>query len=62
MLVFTVVDPADLRWFGMAEIDWSSSTIYSLAFLAFWLGTSTASAITQVLMTLPTVQRNPIPI
>jgi hypothetical protein len=60
MLVFAVVDPADLLWFGVASIEWSRSAIYSVTFLLLWLGTSTASALTQVLLTLPADHHSPI--
>lgn len=52
-LVFAVVDPADLRWFGSTPISWSHSAIYSVSFLLFWLVISTASAITHLLSHVP---------
>jgi hypothetical protein len=60
MLVFAVVDPAELHWFGAEAIEWSHSTIYSVTFLLFWLVTSLASALTQVLLTLPGDVRSPL--
>ncbi|MDE2442577.1 MAG: hypothetical protein KGP14_16295 [Betaproteobacteria bacterium] len=53
MLVFSVVDPHTLQWFGGAMIEWSSTAVYTLAFFAFWLIISTASALTQLLVTCP---------
>ena len=53
MLVFALVDPAGLQWFGSGPVELSSSAVYSLAFFAFWLLISTASAMTQILLTLP---------
>lgn len=49
MLVFTVVDPNELRWFNQDPIQWSLMTIYSVTFLIFWGVISTASAMTQLL-------------
>lgn len=48
-LVFSVVDPSDLHWFGEEAIGWSATTVYSVSFLLFWLVISTASALTQLL-------------
>ena len=53
MLVFSLVDPGQLRWFGSGPVELSSSAMYTLAFLAFWGIISTASALTQLLATLP---------
>ena len=49
MLVFAVVDPSDLRWFGAEPIAWPLTAIYSVTFLIFWGGVATAGAITQLL-------------
>ncbi|MCI4428648.1 MAG: hypothetical protein JHC40_05725 [Burkholderiales bacterium] len=46
MLVFGLVDPSDLRWFGGETIGLSRQAIYTLAFLIFWALISAASAIT----------------
>ena len=48
-LVFVVVDPGELHWFGADRIDWSLSTIYSATFLIFWGIISIAGALTQLL-------------
>jgi hypothetical protein len=53
MLVFALVDPASLQWFGSTPVELSSSAVYSLAFFVFWLLISTAGAMTQMLLTLP---------
>ncbi|MEO5690245.1 MAG: hypothetical protein ABIR54_23035 [Burkholderiaceae bacterium] len=47
--VFSVVDPAELRWMGQIAIDASPSTVYSLSFLAFWGIISTSGALTALL-------------
>lgn len=41
-LVFVVVDPHTLRWFGIAPIDWPVQAIYSVTFMIFWATTSVA--------------------
>jgi hypothetical protein len=48
-LVFAVIDPADLHWFGGPPIDWSASAVYTVTFLIFWLVISTAGAMTALL-------------
>jgi hypothetical protein len=48
-LVFAVVDPADLRWFGGAQIGWSALAIYTVSFLIFWAVFSVAGALTTLL-------------
>ncbi len=54
MLVFSVVDPGGLQWFGGAPVEWSASAVYTLAFFVFWAAISTAGALTQMLVTTPT--------
>ena len=49
MLVFAVVDPHDLRWFGGPWIDWPALAIYSITFLMFWGAIATAGALTALL-------------
>lgn len=53
MLVFAVVDPTTLRWFGSEPIDWSRSTVYSVTFLIFWGVIATSGAITALLEAPP---------
>ena len=48
-LVFVVVDPHDLRWFGGPAIDWAPLTIYSVTFLIFWAGVAASGALTTLL-------------
>ena len=45
-LIFAVVDPAELHWFGGAAIVWPAQAVYTVTFLIFWGVMSTASAIT----------------
>jgi hypothetical protein len=49
MLVFALVDPNDMHWFGGAPIQVSRQAIYTLAFLAFWAVIAAAGAITELL-------------
>lgn len=49
MLVFALVDPDTLHWFGGAEVSLAPSAVYTLAFFVFWLVISVASAISQLL-------------
>ena len=53
VLVFALVDPADLRWFGGASLSLSNLAIYSLAFFVFWLIISLAGALTALLVNTP---------
>jgi hypothetical protein len=48
-LVFVVVDPHTLHWFGAQPVDWPVQAIYSVTFLIFWFTTSLASALTSLL-------------
>ncbi|MFZ5550992.1 MAG: hypothetical protein ACOZJX_20005 [Pseudomonadota bacterium] len=50
MLVFAVLDPHHLQWFGAEPVGWQPTTLYSVAFLVFWAVISLASAITQYLV------------
>lgn len=49
MLVFALVDPSTLRWFGGDLLDLSPMAIYSTAFLLFWWVIGIAGGITQLL-------------
>lgn len=49
MMVFAVVDPRSLTWFGAEPIEWSASAVYSVTFLIFWAVISTAAGITKLL-------------
>jgi hypothetical protein len=49
MLVFSLVDPGQLHWFGGAAIEWSPMTVYSVAFIVFWIVISAASAMSHLL-------------
>ena len=49
MLLFAVVDPAHLQWFGGPVVDWPRQAVYTVTFLMCWATTSTASALTVLL-------------
>ena len=62
MLVFALVDPQDLQWFGH-PLALSREGVYTLAFFAFWLLTMASSALTTLLSMSPfEVNRCPLPI
>jgi hypothetical protein len=61
MLVFAVVDPQDLHWFGH-PLAMSREGIYTLAFFAFWILAMASSALTTLLSMSPwEVNRCPLP-
>ena len=49
-LVFAVMDPHEMRWFGGALVGWTPLTIYSTTFLIFWVSVSAAAAMTALLL------------
>lgn len=61
MLVFAMVDPQDLHWFGQ-PLTLSRQGVYTLAFFAFWIITMVASALTTLLSMSPfELNRCPVP-
>ena len=48
MLVFAMVDPQDLHWFGH-PLALSRAGVYTLAFFAFWAIVAMASSMTALL-------------
>ena len=60
LLVFAVVDPQDLNWFGHG-FEMSRQATYTLGFFVFWFVTSIAGALT-LLLSLPAneVNRSPL--
>lgn len=62
MLVFAMVDPGDLSWFGQ-PLDWSRQAVYTVAFFVFWGVTMASSALTTLLSMSPfEVNRCPVPV
>lgn len=53
MLVFVVVDPGDLHWFGGQALNWSTQAVYTVTFLIFWGVIATAGALTALLEASP---------
>lgn len=49
VLVFVVVDPSTLRWFGSTPVEWSATAVYTVTFFVFWAAISTSAALTQFL-------------
>lgn len=61
MLVFAMVDPHDLHWFG-APIDWSRQAIYTMCFFVFWGIAAVSSGLTTLLAMSPfEVNQCPLP-
>jgi hypothetical protein len=61
MLVFALVDPQNLQWFGQ-PLPLSREAVYTLAFFIFWLLTIASSALTTLLAMSPfEVNRCPLP-
>ncbi|MFN7123813.1 MAG: hypothetical protein ACK4NM_17445 [Hydrogenophaga sp.] len=52
MVVFALVDPSDLHWFG-APLALSREAVYTLAFFVFWGLTMASSALTTLLAVPP---------
>jgi hypothetical protein len=49
-LVFVVVDPATMAWFGVEPLAWPVQAVYTITFFIFWGVIATAGAITQLLL------------
>ena len=52
MLVFAMVDPQDLTWFG-TPVELSRQGVYTLAFFVFWLVAMLSSSLTTLLAMSP---------
>lgn len=60
MLVFTLVDPEDMQWFGQ-QLEFSRQGIYTVSFFAFWLVASLSSALTTLLsLSSSEINRKPL--
>ena len=61
VLVFGMVDPQDLQWFGH-PLELSRQSVYSLAFFVFWVIAMLSSGLTTLLAQSPfEVNRCPLP-
>jgi hypothetical protein len=49
ILVFSLVDPGQLHWFGGAAVELSATAVYSLAFFVFWCVIAIAGAMSHLL-------------
>jgi hypothetical protein len=62
ILVFAMVDPEDLHWFGGQSLDLSRQGVYTIAFFIFWILISTSGILTTLLSASPfEVNRCPLP-
>jgi hypothetical protein len=52
-MVFAVVDPSGMHWFGADPVEWSRSAVYSVTFFIFWGAIATSGAITALLESPP---------
>lgn len=50
-LVFSVVDPSSLHWFGQHPIDWPIQAVYTVSFFLFWMVIAVACAVSRALNT-----------
>lgn len=61
MLVFAMVDPQDLHWFGQ-PVTLSRQGVYTLAFFVFWVMAMLSSGLTALLAMSPfEVNQCPLP-
>ena len=58
-LVFAVVDPQDLRWFGAAPVELSAQAVYTLGFLIFWGVSALGASVALLLVSLPVEDARP---
>ncbi len=62
ILVFAMVDPQDIHWFGV-PLEWSRQAIYTIAFFVFWGLMVVSSGLTSLLAMSPfEVNRCPLPV
>lgn len=53
MVVFALVDPASLRWFGGDTLDLEPRAVYTVAFFVFWAVIAVAAALALLLCSRP---------
>ncbi|KQW42381.1 MULTISPECIES: hypothetical protein [unclassified Roseateles] len=58
-LVFAVVDPHELRWFGAAPVELSAQAIYTVSFLIFWGVIAFGASLALLLVNLPADEPKP---
>lgn len=59
LLVFAVVDPGELRWFGAARIELSTQAVYTVSFLIFWGVIALGASLALLLARLPVDEVKP---
>lgn len=52
-VVFALVEPDSLRWFGGDMLDLAPRAVYTLAFFVFWLITALGAGLALLLCTKP---------
>jgi len=58
-LVFAVVDPGDLRWFGGSQVELSTQAVYTVSFLIFWGVVALGASLALLLVNLPSDELKP---
>lgn len=58
-LVFSVVDPQELRWFGTAPMELPVQAVYTVSFLIFWGVAALGASLALLLVTQPDETRRP---
>lgn len=58
-LVFSVVDPHELRWFGITPVELPAQAVYTVSFLIFWGVVALGSGLALLLVTQPAEARRP---
>lgn len=53
MVVFALVDPESLRWFGGDTLDLEPRAVYTIAFFVFWAITAVAAGLALLLSSRP---------
>lgn len=59
LLVFAVVDPGELRWFGAAPVGLPAQAVYTLSFLIFWAVIALGASLALLLISLPADEIKP---
>ncbi|RZJ09786.1 MAG: hypothetical protein EOP39_10445 [Rubrivivax sp.] len=58
-MVFAVVEPHELRWFGAAPMEMSVQAIYTISFLIFWGVAALGASLALLLVSLPEDEEKP---
>lgn len=58
-LVFAVVDPHELRWFGASPVELSAQAVYTVSFLIFWSVVALGASLALLLVSLPADEVKP---